>query len=373
LVAAIRQQPVSVNIEADKSAFQLYKGGVLDNPKCGRVIDHAVLAVGYGISTGNDSKPYYKVKNSWGKTWGESGYIRMVRDKDMCGIASSPSMPTGAKRWIPPTPAPPTPPTPPTPPPPPPAPTDCVGEPARWCKDDYNCTGSSSLSTAACHAWQAIYDGLHPPGSDPWNTCDSPGSGNRTDPCSCGNNGKIAGRIYCAGDQITAILLPQNGMKGTISESLGKLTDLTSVEFNNQAGLEGSIPESICQLSNLKVLSMGGNDMGDKKHGLHGTLPACIGNLGALQTVELFHNRLTGSIPQSFSKLTDLSVFYLYNNLLTGKVPPMEVFHRKYCGIGDAKGVDDGNYYCKPLPPNASQCNFEGAIRTRGACNSSAL
>ena len=43
MLAAINQQPVSVNIEADKPIFQLYKGGVLDNGKCGRQTDHAVL------------------------------------------------------------------------------------------------------------------------------------------------------------------------------------------------------------------------------------------------------------------------------------------------------------------------------------------
>ena len=45
-----------------------------------------------------ESKPYYKVKNSWGASWGESGYLRIVRGKDMCGIASSPSYPTGVKK-----------------------------------------------------------------------------------------------------------------------------------------------------------------------------------------------------------------------------------------------------------------------------------
>jgi C1A family cysteine protease len=67
MLAAITQQPVSVNIEADKKIFQLYKGGVLDNPKCGKRTDHAVLIVGYGTQTdatnATNSKPYYKVKN----------------------------------------------------------------------------------------------------------------------------------------------------------------------------------------------------------------------------------------------------------------------------------------------------------------------
>ena len=86
LLAAIDITPVSVNIEADTKLFQLYKGGVLDGGGCGKRIDHAVLIVGYGTQTNATtgwSIPYYIVKNSWGASWGEAGYIRIVRDKDM--------------------------------------------------------------------------------------------------------------------------------------------------------------------------------------------------------------------------------------------------------------------------------------------------
>jgi KDEL-tailed cysteine endopeptidase len=61
LQAAIATTPVSVAIEADKSAFQLYKGGVLDDASCGTQLDHGVLAVGYGTDT-TVSKDYYKVR-----------------------------------------------------------------------------------------------------------------------------------------------------------------------------------------------------------------------------------------------------------------------------------------------------------------------
>merc|ERR1712054_528456 len=76
LKAAVSKQPVSVAIEADKSAFQLYKGGVLDNKKCGKQLDHGVLVVGYGTDGGKD---YWKVKNSWGTSWGKDGYIMLAR------------------------------------------------------------------------------------------------------------------------------------------------------------------------------------------------------------------------------------------------------------------------------------------------------
>jgi len=91
LLAAVAQQPVSVAIEADQAVFQFYSGGILDNPGCGTQLDHGVLAVGYDNT---NNPPYWIVKNSWGSSWGESGYIRMVYGKNECGITLASSYPT---------------------------------------------------------------------------------------------------------------------------------------------------------------------------------------------------------------------------------------------------------------------------------------
>jgi hypothetical protein len=92
LKTAVNLTPVSIAIEADQSSFQFYSGGVMDGI-CGKKLDHGVLLVGYGTDGGKD---YWKIKNSWGASWGESGYIRVIRGKDQCGLADAASYPTGA-------------------------------------------------------------------------------------------------------------------------------------------------------------------------------------------------------------------------------------------------------------------------------------
>jgi len=98
LKAAATKGPVSVAIEADKSAFQLYKSGVFTSKTCGTKLDHGVLVVGYGTEGGKD---YWKVKNSWGATWGAKGFILIESGKNLCGITQSASYPTGAKKMTP--------------------------------------------------------------------------------------------------------------------------------------------------------------------------------------------------------------------------------------------------------------------------------
>ena len=99
LMSAVKQQPVSIAIEADQSGFQFYKSGVF-TATCGTRLDHGVLAVGYGTmgkSNGKKATNHWKVKNSWGASWGLKGFILLERGKKQaggqCGLLNSASYP----------------------------------------------------------------------------------------------------------------------------------------------------------------------------------------------------------------------------------------------------------------------------------------
>ncbi|XP_062253983.1 procathepsin L-like [Platichthys flesus] len=79
--------PISVGIDGSLDSFRNYVSGVYDESSCSTFANHYALIVGYGNENGKD---YWLVKNSWGKAWGEEGYIKMKRNSNnQCGIASA--------------------------------------------------------------------------------------------------------------------------------------------------------------------------------------------------------------------------------------------------------------------------------------------
>ncbi|KAL1417135.1 hypothetical protein MTO96_027188 [Rhipicephalus appendiculatus] len=83
--------PISIAINASPQTFMFYKNGIYGEPNCDpRGLNHAVLLVGYGEERG---VPYWIVKNSWGPGWGEGGYIKILRNRNVCGMSQDPSFP----------------------------------------------------------------------------------------------------------------------------------------------------------------------------------------------------------------------------------------------------------------------------------------
>lgn len=82
--------PISIAVEAD--SFMDYQSGIFDDDDCGDQLNHGVLIVGFGVES--DATKYWIVKNSWGESWGENGYIRIARRKNMCGLTGYVSFPT---------------------------------------------------------------------------------------------------------------------------------------------------------------------------------------------------------------------------------------------------------------------------------------
>jgi hypothetical protein len=80
--------PLSVCVDANN--WNSYKSGIMTT--CGTSVDHCVQAVGVdAASTG-----YWKVRNSWGTSWGENGHIRLAYGKNTCAITNDPTVPTVA-------------------------------------------------------------------------------------------------------------------------------------------------------------------------------------------------------------------------------------------------------------------------------------
>jgi len=81
---AMNEGPASLCLAA--SSWQSYRGGILS--RCDNQVDHCVQGVGYSGSS------YWRIRNSWGTGWGESGFIRLAQGSDLCKVSDDTTYPT---------------------------------------------------------------------------------------------------------------------------------------------------------------------------------------------------------------------------------------------------------------------------------------
>jgi cathepsin L len=92
LMQAVMDGPVAISVAAN--AWHSYSSGVFDGCNRDAVINHAVTLFGYGRAS--DDR-YWAIRNSWGKHWGEKGFIRLLRqdsaeeEDKYCGTDNDPA------------------------------------------------------------------------------------------------------------------------------------------------------------------------------------------------------------------------------------------------------------------------------------------
>ena len=151
--------PISIGVDA--TSFQSYISGIITNCVSEQV-DHGVLIVGFNLESHGFFEPaYWIIKNSWGKSWGEDGFLRVAYGSDQCLITSHVSSSTVHRnptpQPAPPTPAPPTPPPTPSPPLPPNTWSNLFGVP--YDNLPSSMSGISCTSLKNCYVASAMANG----------------------------------------------------------------------------------------------------------------------------------------------------------------------------------------------------------------------
>lgn len=88
-----------VTVAADATLWYSYWVGIYDRCTENAIVNHAIVAMGYGYDPKYDKK-YWLIRNSWGPTWGEQGYIRLLRhnkEGEFCGVDTKPEDGVGCK------------------------------------------------------------------------------------------------------------------------------------------------------------------------------------------------------------------------------------------------------------------------------------
>ncbi|OEL20242.1 putative leucine-rich repeat receptor-like protein kinase [Dichanthelium oligosanthes] len=134
-------------------------------------------------------------------------------------------------------------------------------------------------------------------------------SATATDPCDGGWDG-----VMCSNGRVTSLRLSSVNIQGTLSNSIGQLSQLVFLDLSFNIGLGGTMPASIGSLSQLSILILIGCSF-------TGSIPQELGNLQQLSFLALNSNKFSGKIPATLGLLTNLNWLDLADNQLTGSIP----------------------------------------------------
>ncbi|CAN6350640.1 unnamed protein product [Urochloa humidicola] len=130
-----------------------------------------------------------------------------------------------------------------------------------------------------------------------------------SDPCDGGWDG-----VMCSNGRVTSLRLSSVNIQGTLSNSIGQLSQLMYLDVSFNIGLGGPMPASIGSLSQLSILILAGCSF-------TGSIPQELGNLQQLTFLALNSNKFSGKIPASLGLLTNVKWLDLADNQLTGSIP----------------------------------------------------
>lgn len=113
--------------------------------------------------------------------------------------------------------------------------------------------------------------------------------------------------------RVVSLELSDNGLKGTLPESLGGLRYLRKLDLSRNS-IRGKVPKSVFRLRRLTVLNL-------RKNSLSGELPSIVGRLKILTFLDMSDNDLSGKLPCGLGRTKKLQWLSLSNNNLSGPVP----------------------------------------------------
>ncbi|MER2598997.1 MAG: leucine-rich repeat domain-containing protein [Caldilineales bacterium] len=163
------------------------------------------------------------------------------------------------------------------------------------------CAGVTEIPLAECQALEALYTATN---GAQWK--ERSGWTLTTTPCSWYG-------VSCQAGHVSALILDDNNLTGTLPIQLGNLTYLRTLTLPRNL-IGGALPTTLGNLIALQTLDISENQ-------LTGALPTQLGSLAALQTLNLSNNQLSGSIPGQLANLSHLQELNLSTNQLSGSIP----------------------------------------------------